>query len=74
MKNYILCYHGVAEDSDLKYNSNGRIVSKKRSMQAKKDQRLKKAGWTHKKGEFGAVKISDVKKSKSKSKSKGKRK
>jgi hypothetical protein len=58
--------HGTAEKtsgglnkSDLKYNSNGKIVSKKRSMQAKKDKRLKKAGWTHKKGEFGAVKIGD---------------
>ena len=48
---------GGLKKSDLKYNSNGRIVSKKRSMQAKKDQRLKKAGWTHKKGEFGAIKI-----------------
>ena len=56
--------HGTAEKtsgglkkSDLKYNTQGRIVSKKRSMQAKKDKRLKKAGWTHKKGDFGPVKI-----------------
>ena len=48
---------GGLRKSDLKYNSQGRIVSKKKSIQAKKDQRLKKAGWTHKKGEFGAVKI-----------------
>ena len=52
----------------------GRILSKKASKSAKKLKNLTKAGWTHKKGEFGAVKISDVKKSKSKSKSKGKRK
>ena len=48
---------GGLKKSDLKYNSQGRIVSKKKSIQAKKDQRLKKAGWTHKKGEFGAIKI-----------------
>ena len=48
---------GGLRKSDLKYNSQGRIVSKKRSMQAKKRSKIKKAGWTHKKGEFGAVKI-----------------
>jgi len=48
---------GGLKKGDLKYNTNGRIVSKKRSIQAKKDQRLKKAGWTHKKGEFGAIRI-----------------
>ena len=31
---------GGLRKSDLKYNSQGRIVSKKKSMQAKKDQRL----------------------------------
>ena len=39
---------------DLKYNKQGRIVSKKKSMQAKKDNRLEKAGWHVKKGEFGS--------------------
>ena len=58
----------------MKYNSNGKIVSKKRSMQAKKDQRLKKAGWTHKKGEFGAVKIEDKSPKKKSSKKKGSKK
>ena len=33
---------GGLKKSDLKYNSQGRIVSKKKSMHAKKDQRLKK--------------------------------
>ena len=64
---------GGLKKSDLKYNSQGRIVSKKRSMQAKKDQRLKKAGWTHKKGEFGAVKIEELS-PKKKSKKKGSKK
>ena len=51
----------------------GRILSKKASKSAKKLKNLKKAGWTHKRGTFGAVKITDLKKSKSKSKkSKGK--
>lgn len=37
----------------------GRIVSKKKSMKMKKEglKRLRKAGWTYKKGKFGAVKI-----------------
>tara|TARA_B110000967_G_C18573155_1_gene405891 strand:- start:53 stop:298 length:246 start_codon:yes stop_codon:yes gene_type:complete len=42
---------------------NGRIKSKKASMMAKKNQNLKNAGWTYKKGEFGAVKISQSKRS-----------
>lgn len=47
----------------------GRIRSKRASKSAKKNQNLKNAGWTFKKGEFGAVRIED--KSKSKSKKKG---
>ena len=42
---------------DLKYNSLGRIVSKKVSALAKQQQKLKKAGYTTVKGKFGAVKI-----------------
>jgi len=61
---------GGLKKSNLKYNSQGRIVSKKKSMQAKKDQRLKKAGWTHNKGEFGAIRIEDKPQKKSKKKSK----
>jgi len=48
---------GGLTKKDLKYNKQGRIVSKKKSISAKKDNRLKKAGWGYKKGEFGAVKI-----------------
>ena len=40
----------------------GNIKSRKASNKAKKNKNLKNAGWTVKKGEFGAVKISDVKK------------
>lgn len=46
----------------LKKNKNGRIVSKKMSERAKKEKRLKKAGWTFKKGQFGAVKVNEKKK------------
>tara|TARA_Y100001958_G_C21237545_1_gene564339 strand:+ start:1139 stop:1420 length:282 start_codon:yes stop_codon:yes gene_type:complete len=65
---------GGLRKSDLKYNSQGRIVSKKKSIQAKKDQRLKKAGWTHKKGEFGAIKIEQKSPKKKGSKKKGSKK
>lgn len=58
-------WHGTADrtsgglkKSDL-IMKNGRIKSKKASRSAKSNQNLKKAGWTFKKGEFGAVKIED---------------
>jgi len=41
---------------DLKYNKWGRIVSRKKSLMAKKDKRLEKAGYKTRKGKFGAVK------------------
>jgi hypothetical protein len=57
-------WHGKAKmtrgrlmKKDLKKNKSGRIVSKKASLRAKKEQRLKKAGWEVKKGKFGAVKM-----------------
>jgi hypothetical protein len=50
------------------FRKNGRIRSKKASQKAKRNQNLKNAGWTHKKGEFGAVRIGDKPKSKSKKK------
>jgi hypothetical protein len=40
----------------------GRIKSKRASRSAKKNKNLVKAGWTTKKGEFGAVRVEDVKK------------
>ena len=55
--------HGTAHHTsggltkkDLKMNKWGRIVSRKKSMKAKKDKRLEKAGYKTKKGKFGAVK------------------
>ena len=50
------------------FRKKGRIRSKKASQKAKKNQNLKNAGWTFKKGEFGAVRIGDKPKSKSKKK------
>ena len=46
---------GGLKKKDLKYNKQGKIVSKKMSSMAKKDKRLQKAGWVTKKGQFGAV-------------------
>ena len=60
---------GGLEKKDL-LKKNGRIRSKKASRSAKKNNNLKKAGWTHKKGEFGSVRISDVKPKKKSKKSK----
>ena len=55
--------HGTAHHTsggltkgDLKYNKNGRIVSRKKSMKAKKEKRLEKAGYKTRKGKFGATK------------------
>jgi hypothetical protein len=49
---------------DLKYNKWGRIVSRRMSESAKKDNRLVKHGYTAKKGKFGPVKIKKNKKNK----------
>jgi|MDTG01.4.fsa_nt_gb hypothetical protein len=48
---------GGLTKGDLKYNSQGRIVSKKKSISAKKDNRLVNAGYVTEKGKFGAIKI-----------------
>lgn len=48
---------GGLTKADLKYNKWGRIVSRRKSATAKKEQRLRKAGFTAKKGSFGVVKI-----------------
>jgi hypothetical protein len=47
---------GGLTKNELKYNKHGRIVSKKKSMKAKKEKRLEKAGYKTKKGKFGAIK------------------
>ena len=65
-------FHGTAYKTDgtpgltkekLLMNKYGRIVSAKKHATAKKEKRLAKHGWTAKKGKFGAVRISDLKKS-----------
>jgi hypothetical protein len=56
---------GGLTKSNLLMNKNGRIVSRKKHVTAKKEKRLVKAGYGTKKGKFGFVKIG---KSKSKSK------
>jgi len=63
-------YHGTADHtsgglkkSQLIKNKNGRIVSKKKSISAKKEQRLKKHGYFTVKGKFGFVKKDINKKS-----------
>jgi len=46
---------GGLQKKDLKYNKSGKIVSKKKSISAKKDNRLVKAGYKTEKGKFGSV-------------------
>ena len=48
---------GGLKKKDLKYNKQGKIVSKKMSTRAKKEKRLQKAGYTTRKGQFGAIRI-----------------
>ena len=54
---------GLLIKSDLMMNKWGRIVSKKKSISAKKEQRLKKHGYFTVKGKFGFVKKDSKKKS-----------
>ena len=53
---------GGLTKKELKYNKQGRIVSKKKSQIAKKNKRLEKAGYKTKKGEFGSFYVSPTKK------------
>jgi hypothetical protein len=66
-------FHGNAKKttggltkSDLLQNKHGEIVSRKKSMTAKKEKRLEKAGYFTKKGVFGFVKKEAKKARKSK--------
>lgn len=45
--------------SDLIKNKHGRLVSKIKHNTARRENRLKKHGWTARKGEFGAVRIGE---------------
>jgi len=64
-------WHGTAKKTaggltkkDLFQDKYGNIKSRKASAKAKRNKNLKKAGWTVKKGQFGAVKVEDAKKKK----------
>ena len=53
---------GGLRKKDLKYNKQGRIVSRKRSSRAKKENRLVKSGYVTKKGVFGSKFVGSPKK------------
>lgn len=55
---------GGLTKSDLKYNKWGRIVSRKKSSKAKKENRLSKLGFKTQKGKFGIVKANKTRKNK----------
>jgi hypothetical protein len=59
------CHHtkGGLTKKHLKYNKHGRIVSKKMSQRAKRENRLVKAGYIAKKGHFKLFRKGDSKKS-----------
>jgi hypothetical protein len=61
---------GGLRKKDLKYNKQGRIVSKKQSARAKRENRLVNAGYVTKKGEFGSKFVGDQKKRSKKGSSK----
>ena len=54
--------------SQLFQDKYGNIKSRRASKKAKKNKNLKKAGWTFKKGSFGAVRVEEKKKGKKKTK------
>jgi hypothetical protein len=58
---------GGLTKKDLKYNKHGRIVSRRMSQKAKRENRLVKSGFVAKKGQFKLFKKSDGKKSNRKS-------
>ena len=53
---------GGLKRSDLKYNKQGRIVSRRQSARAKRENRLVKAGYVTKKGVFGSTLVGEEKK------------
>ena len=59
---------------DLVYNKHGRIVSRKKHHQAKREKRLEKYGYFTKKGQFGSVKRDGSKRRRSRKKVRGTRK
>ena len=74
-------WHGTAyktsgglRKSDLKKNKHGRIVSKRMSSSAKKNNHLVKSGWVTKKGKFGSFQKKSSSPQKKGSKKKGSKK
>ena len=63
---------GGLKKKDLKYNKQGRIVSRKKSLIAKREKRLEKAGYKTEKGKFGAKFVGEKSPKKSKKSSKKK--
>ena len=61
---------GNLRKKDLKYNKQGRIVSKKRSASAKRENRLVKSGYVTQKGVFGSKFVGEKKRSSKKKSSK----
>jgi len=61
---------GGLRKKDLKYNKQGRIVSRKKSAKAKRENRLVKSGYVTQKGVFGSKFVGEKKKSKKKRSSK----
>ena len=61
---------GGLTKKDLKYNKNGRIVSRKQSARAKRENRLVRAGYVTEKGKFGAKFVGEKSPKKSPKKSK----
>lgn len=65
--------HGTAKKTsggltkkDLMYNKQGEIVSRAKAKLARAQKHLRKAGWTAKKGQFGAIRMKFYKGSESK--------
>ena len=61
---------GGLTKGQLKYNKQGRIVSKKKSARAKRENRLVKSGYVTQKGVFGSKFMGSPKKSKRSNKKK----
>ena len=61
---------GKLRKKDLKYNKQGRIVSRKKSARAKRENRLVKSGYVTEKGVFGSKFVGEEKKKKKSSKKK----
>lgn len=59
---------GLTKTGVMRSKSSGKFVSKKASKRAKREDRLGKAGWGTIKGEFGAVRLDDKRKTQKKRK------